>query len=274
MNNKVLYALITRRCNLTCPHCDVYNLEDNYDEKAFLDQLLKFDGEIILFGGEPTMYPRRLFNIVDTCDLYNKKIRSISTNLTVLNEKLIDLYKKIGSVATSWNPYRFDNIQYEMWYHNCNWLSKATGIRPALLITMDNDLLNMGVDNFLKVIDDWDSSMFKGIKLEYYNGYNKDNYFNQVDEFLCELHSKWRSDIYNDIVDRVKHWWHDCSGVYTLNPNGIIHHRCPHNMPPTVPNECYTCDRVDICRPCVLQQQCSFPKKFSQLIESEGDKLK
>ena len=267
----VLYALITRQCNLTCPHCDVYGITDNYDKEKFIKQLLNFDGEIIIFGGEPTMYQNRLFDIIDICDSANKKVRSISTNLTVLNERLIDLYKKIGGVATSWNPYRFDNIQYETWHHNCNHLARATGVKPTLLITLDNDLLSMGVDKFLNVVDDWDSSMFKVIKLELYNGDTTPEYFERVDNFLCEVYTKWRSDIPTDLYDKVNKWWHDCSGVYTLNPDGTMERGCPHNMKPTVPSECYTCERANVCRPCVLQRYCSFPKKLASIIENRNN---
>lgn len=269
-SSKTIYALLTRKCNLSCPHCDVYNVEDNFNREKFLDTLFKTEGNIILFGGEPTIYQDRLFDIVNECDKADRNIVSISTNMMILNDKLIDYYNKLGRVATSWNPNRFNKIQYDVWYRNCFTLSTVTGVKPTILITLDNDLLEMGVDNFLKVIDDWDSSVFKQIKLEHFNGDTTPEYFERVDNFLCELHHKWRSSIHNEIVDRVKHWWCDCSGVYTLNPDGTLSHGCPHNVTLSVPVECYTCERADICRPCVLQKYCSFPNKFAELVNSEG----
>jgi len=270
---KTLYALITRQCNLSCPHCDVYKLEDDFNKEKFLEKLLSFDGRIILFGGEPTIYQDRMFDIINECEINNKKISSISTNLMILNDKLIEYYNKLGSVATSWNPNRFTKIQYDVWYNNCKQLSGITKVKPSLLITMDDDLLNFGVDNFLKIVDQWNASMFKRIKLEHYNGNMDSKYFERVDDFLCELYTKWRSDIPNEIADRINHWYFDCSGVYTLNPDGTLTHKCPHDVKPAMVMECYTCERASICKPCILQHHCSFPKKFAKLVnEMKGDK--
>lgn len=268
---KMVYALLTRQCNLSCPHCDVKNIEDTFDREKFLDQLLKFNGDIVLFGGEPTIYRDRLFDVVNECKKAGKHIKSISTNLMILDSQLVELYKTFDGVATSWNPNRFNNIQYSIWIHNCKTLSSVGGIRPTILVTLDNDLLDMGVDEFLKVVDDWDSSMFNQLKLEYYCGDTTPEYFERVDDFLCEVYNKWRSNIKNTIVEDTKHWWKDCSGTYTIYPDGTMTNKCSHNVLPTVPTECYTCERADICKPCVLQMHCSFPKKFANLVNKGGN---
>jgi len=269
---KTIYALLTRKCNLSCPHCDVHNIVDDFDKEKFLSRLIQTEGKIILFGGEPTLYQDRLFDIVNECKKAGRKIGSISTNLMILNDQLLALFKEIGSVATSWNPNRFTPIQYDIWYKNCINLAITVNVKPTLMITLDNDLMEMGVDEFLKVVDNWDPNVFKKIKMEHLNCIdNTPEYFDRVDDFLCELYSKWRSDIYNDINGRIKNWWFDCTGVCTIEPNGNIIPKCPHDVNPTIPEECYSCERADVCRPCVLQHHCSFPKKFAQLVSDGGN---
>lgn len=265
---KSIYALLTRKCNLSCPHCDVKNIEDDFDRDKFLNQLLNFDGKIILFGGEPTFYKDRLFDIVKECENAGKQISSISTNLIKFDEELGNYYKKLGRVATSWNPNRFTKEQYDIWINNCKKLSKVYKVKPTLLITLDNDILDMGVDKFMNIVRQWDSGIFKIIKMEHFNGNNPPIFFDKVDDFLCELYRKWDVNINNEIFTKVKHWWCDCNGVYTLNPNGDITKGCPHDMKPTIPTECYSCERVGECRPCILQQYCSFPKNLAALVNS------
>ena len=57
---KELYAVLTNQCNLSCPHCDIKSSElDDYNKELFLNAIKEFDGNIILFGGEPTLYKNR-----------------------------------------------------------------------------------------------------------------------------------------------------------------------------------------------------------------------
>ena len=106
-----LYALLTRHCNLSCPHCNVKYPVEEFNEDKFIDQLRLYNnGTIIFFGGEPTLYQDRLLRVAND-EIIKTKKRSITTNLINLNDDLINLYHDIGSVATSWNPNRFDSEQ-------------------------------------------------------------------------------------------------------------------------------------------------------------------
>jgi hypothetical protein len=40
-------------------------------------------------------------------------------------------------------------------------------------------------------------------------------------------------------------------------------------METSVPEECYNCERANICKPCQLQRYCSFPKKLFELVSKD-----
>lgn len=273
MENKKLYALVTRQCNLSCPHCDVKNIEDDYNEKLFLEQLEQFDGYIILFGGECSLYPERLFELYYNHPIIQRKVRSISTNLIILDDKLLTLYQIIGSIGTSWNPHRFTHNEYRTWLYNINKI-EGTKINVGALITLTDDLFEINIDNFINMISTWNDRVIQNINFEYnIADTSTPEYFERADNWLCELYNKWNSKIKIKNIDMVKNWYRDCSNVFSLYPNGELKSGCPHKMEMHVPIECYTCERSQICRPCQLQKYCAFPKKFAKLV-SEKEKSK
>ena len=112
MKKKSLYAIPTWNCNLNCPHCFIKDKSEIFNRDKFIEELNKFDGRISLFGGEVTSNLDRMFDIINS----NKengvsKISGITTNLIILNNDLINLYKEFGSIGTSWNPNRFNDIK-------------------------------------------------------------------------------------------------------------------------------------------------------------------
>lgn len=263
---KVLYALPTTHCNLSCEHCDIKDRKEVYDRDAFIKQLTSFNSRIILFGGEPTLYRDRLFDIIEHDRAANKNIGSISTNLMILNDELISLYREIGHIATSWNPTRFRHNEYITWTENCNWLH-AEGLTTSIMITLTDDLISMRPEEFLEIVRSWNPGVIKQIKLEHYVGDTTPDYYHRVDRWLCELYGLWKeSDPYCTIFDKVKHWVFDCSGVYTLTPDGVLHQGCPHLMTATTPDECYSCDKCTNCRPCQLHNYCSCPTELQKLV--------
>lgn len=49
---KHLYALLTRNCDLHCPHCGVAEYKnETYNEEKVLETIKDFDGTVTLFGG-------------------------------------------------------------------------------------------------------------------------------------------------------------------------------------------------------------------------------
>lgn len=266
---KKLYALVTTNCNLHCPHCDIRTRPDGYNRDKFIEQVNSFDGRVILFGGEPTLYQDRLFDIIENNSA--KNIASISSNLVVLNDRLVEFYKTLKGLATSWNPNRFSDEQYQSWLHNLNTLAENK-LSCAVLITLTNDLFDLGVDRFIEISKAWNIDAIGYIKFEYYVGDTTEEYYEQADDFLCELYTKWDSKIRIDNVDIVNFGYcFDCSNIFNLSPNGEMNLGCPHGYHPKVPIECYSCDKVDKCKPCRLQPYCSFPHKFAKLVKENNN---
>lgn len=258
-----LYALLTRHCNLSCPHCNVKYPVEEFNEDKFIDQLRLYNnGTIIFFGGEPTLYQDRLLRVAND-EIIKTKKRSITTNLINLNDDLINLYHDIGSVATSWNPNRFDSEQYRIWLKHLDWLHNEN-IDPLVMVTLTKDLISMDAYDFLCIMHEWN---IKSIRFETYVGNDTDpKFWEDVDNWLCDVYRKWDSPIKNKIIDNVKRWYYECKDVYTLHPEGNITTGCPHRASIQIPDECYTCERVSICKPCRLQKYCSYPRKFAKLL--------
>lgn len=267
----VLYAIPTHKCNLSCPHCTIKDHEEKYDHIAFMSQLNNFDGHIILFGGEPTADRERLRAIIHSRKHtpYVSEIGSISTNLIILDDELIELYKEIGYVATSWNLTRFTDLQYGIWKANLCRLASA-GIKPGVLITLTDDLLDYPMEEFLKIVDEWHSDYVSWIQFEHLiSEDNTPEYYEKADNWLCELYKAWRSKIYVRTFDISLRWYYDCSHTYTLEPDGVMHNICPNAFycRKTIPEECMLCEKATECKPCWLHAYCSYPKKLRTLIE-------
>lgn len=269
MNGR-LYALITTHCNLSCSYCDVKNCAEQFNRDEFINQLNNFDGRIILFGGEPTLYPDRLIDIYLSNPEINRKISSISTNLIYLDDKILSILQLVHYVCTSWNPSRFNENEYKKWLDNINLISERTpNISLRILVTMTDDLLKLSSDEFNNIINNWNSNIIKDIRFEHYIGDESDEeYFTKCDEWLCEIYKSWNSPIRMSNINEINNWYFDCSDVYTLYPDGTIKKGCPHSSNISVPLKCYECDRSDICKPCQLQRYCSYPYKFAQLVNS------
>ncbi len=264
--------MITQQCNLSCPHCPIRGTFDDFDYAKFMYELNRFEGEIIMFGGEPTVHQNRMFDVIEDNRRNGKsKIGSISTNLLELNPRLLSWYKEIGYIATSWNPKRFNDVEYSKWLWNLKSLAE-NGLKAAVLITLTPDLIYPGVNLFTSVVSAWPADATSHIKFEHYVGpENTPEYYEDADRWLCELYKKWDSPIRVETFDKSIKWYFDCSGTYTLMPNGILVHTCPNGLysPKLVLDECLTCPRAFECMPCRLQQGCPYPKNLRKLIESE-----
>lgn len=265
----ILYAKLTNECNLSCPHCNILNDVD-YDEEKFFEQVNRFEGEIIAFGGEPTIYRDRLLRL-----FASKKVMSITTNLLILDDELIEYYKDIG-LATSWNENRFLEDQYDRWLMNLKILYEHD-ISCSVLITMTDQLIHSSPLEFIQMIKLWNDEYYsiENILLEQLIDPTKSQeFYDDVDDWLCEIHRLWNLyDIHieNRIMKDLLHWNKDCNNIYTLEPNGTLRHHCPHPDPRIIREECLTCSYADICRPCILQQHCTFPKKLYTMIKkNEG----
>lgn len=265
-----MYALVTTQCNLSCPHCDIKDQNDNFNRDLFVKKICDFPGTIVLFGGEPSLYPDRLYDIYYHSDVTRKKIKTISTNLVYLDDRLVNLYCDIKYIASSWNPHRFTDLQYKTWLNHLSTLSEYD-IEVAILITLTNDLFDMGVDSLFNIISTWNSNAIKYINFEPYVGESSDKaYFEKIDDFLCEIFNKWEFKFHLKNTKLAEEYYRDCSHIYSLYPDGTVINCCPHMGSKMMPSECYTCERSGICRPCQLQKVCSYPKKFTKLVSTSN----
>lgn len=271
---KKLYALLTENCNLSCPYCDIKSQKEVFNEDKFIQELENFDGDIILFGGEPTLYTDRLFKVFFHNVDVNKKIVSITTNLMKLDDYTLVILRYIPYIGSSWSPSRFNDKEYQIWLNNIDKLHKYLPEKKLkILSTLTGDLLAMDPKEVVNIISKWNNDIIREIVFEYYVGKESDDeYFKRCDEWLCGIYKEWNLDIYLGNIDSVKNFYNDCTDVYSLFPDGTLKKGCPHHMNAQIVEKCYTCDRSEICRPCQLQRYCSFPKNFYQLASKDTNK--
>lgn len=270
---KKLYAMLTNHCNLSCSHCVIKDAPEEYNRDKFLDFIKNFSGQIIIFGGEPTVHEDRLFDLVDVIkNNRDGKMISLTTNLIKINSRILDFYKEIKGIGTSWNYSRFTESQYDKWLSNINIL-EFYGIKADVLITLTEDLINTSPRDFLDIISKWNKNVIRRIKFEQCIDCDltKDHY-GKVDNWLCELYSmKDIIPLNIHIFEKGFKWHFNCDNAYTITPDAIVHKGCPNGLyfNNAVPTNCLTCSISDKCRPCRLQQYCTRPKKLMELIERE-----
>lgn len=265
---KTLYAIPNFECNLSCDYCELKDRYVKYNEKKFLSALDNFDGQIILFGGEPLLDKSRLFKILET-----NKIDSISTNLLLLDKKTAEKLAEIG-IATTWTPNRFTEKQLDKWIDNLEAL-RQHNIDTKLLITLSEDTVSTKprmVYEFLKRLE---KSSITSVLFEMLLDKSRPKeYYELCDLWLCEMREYFKDLPYiNEIEEQIKNgWYFDCSQVFTLYPNGEIKKFCPQFSSYTLNTDCLKCERNTTCRPCMLQNRCVYPKKFGNLVLEEHKK--
>lgn len=270
---KCLYVVTTQKCNLKCAHCYIGEIKEVFNEELFLSKLNSFDGRLIMFGGEFTSNMERFRKILKSNDDNGiSKFSSASTNLVILNDELLEFYKRIGGIGTSWNYDRFgSNSVYQQWLRNLKTLDE-NNIYSTILITLTKDLIQLDPKEFLKIANDFDHED-RDIKFEQYVGsdVNQDHY-NRVDNWLCEIYKNWNLKSRLLIAEDLDQWMYDCNETYTLFPDGTMINRCPQNLPSNPPKVCLTCENATHCRPCRLTPYCTFPKKLAKLVEEDNKK--
>ena len=264
---KKIYAIPSYNCNLNCPHCDVHKRNIKINEEKFFKTLLSIDADIItLFGGEPLLYKDIFYKCINT-----NKITNVSTNLLLLDD---DLFKTINEnslpLATSWNPKRFTSDQYKLWLDNIKKF-KNTNVSIEVLITLTEDLITSDIGEILNVIMDIDdTNTVDGILFEPLVDNNINEAFHErCDEWLCNIHKHWNFTTKNLIEKNVLNWNFDCSDTWTLEPSGELRLGCPQYTNRNILSKCLSCDLASKCRPCMIQNCCSFPKKLYGLINEE-----
>lgn len=257
---KELYIIPTYSCNLDCPHCELHRKVERYNESIFISRLktLFFDRGI-LFGGEPLLLQEKLIPILET-----KKISSISTNLLLLNATSLKLIKDYDlDIATSWNQTRFTPKQFDIWIDNLKLLEQYN-LSCIILITLTEDLINCDYNTFLTLLSELDKiKSITGIKFEQLvDNSKKAEFYERVDNWLCKISKDWSFSFKNLLLENLNDWNCDCSKTYTLTPSGILKKGCPQYTQTNVLQQCLSCKLANVCKPCILQKECSFPKKL------------
>lgn len=258
-----LYIIPNYECNLNCPHCDVHNKKIKYNEEEFFNKLntLSFKNGIV-FGGEPLLYKDRFKKVIRT-----NKISSISTNLLLLDKEIVELLNEYNvSIATSWNPLRFNKEEEDIWFEKLMLIDSCT-----ILITLTDDLITMDFEKFKNILRKIDNTNnVDGILFEQLlSDDTTEEFYNRVDEWLIKMYKNWDYTMKNFISDKVLNWKCDCSKTYTLEPNGLLRKGCPQATKLNIQQQCLVCPLSNICQPCVLQNHCTFPKNLYKIVKGE-----
>ena len=268
---KTLYAVPWYTCNLQCPHCNVRNRKFTLNFSKFIHELRNSEADnIVLFGGEPTL----MWDKFCEC-IWTDKVNSVSTNLVVYDENftrntmapLLNAYDV--DVATSWNFTRFTMQQMGQWLTNVNVLVR-NNIDVLVMITLTQDLLEANLRDVYDIFGIMEQAGIETFLFEPYIGSNEVN--NLADEWLVKFHKGYKGKMHSMILDRLEDWNCDCDEVQTLEPDGTILKGCPDSLVienKTFCNECLLCDKSNICRPCMLQKSCSYPKKLYEFVKGK-----
>ena len=264
---KTLYAVPWYDCNMRCPHCHVSHrkVSSNFDKfLRTLKEVKDFD-HVVLFGGEPTLYREKFVEIIRT-----GKINSVSTNLVrypvnVIENELIPLIDEYNlTIATSWNLKRFTRAEEGMWCENLAKLCQH-GVDVTVMITLTEDLLNISPVLMCFYLGKLEGVGVQKVLFEPYIGDVEVN--DKADEWLCDVHDCYPGLMKNLLEEKLRDWNCNCDDVCTLEPDGVIRKGCPDLLASGVMNycvDCITCEHSGICRPCMLQKTCSYPKKLAK----------
>ena len=259
---KTLYAIPNFECNLACGYCDLKNKRVIYNEEKFLEALNSFQGNVVLFGGEPFLFKDRLYRILET-----GKINSISTNLLLLDSEIAEHLNGIN-IATTWTPKRFNNDTLKTWHEKLEILTEKE-IETMLLVTLSEDTIGSEPSTVFKFLKSLEKYSIGSVLFEQLLDYTKEQeYYDKADSWLCEMHEYFNDLRYtNEMENQIKNgWYFDCSNTFTLYPDGRIRNYCPQFLTYTINRTCYKCPNNIICRPCMLQNRCVYPKKLGDLL--------
>ncbi len=101
MKIELLVLLLTTRCNLRCLYCYLGCQEEGEELstdqiKALLKRLSSAPREIVISGGEPTLFPERLAEVIGLLRRHFPRTRlSLQTNGTLLSRPLLSFFRQM-----------------------------------------------------------------------------------------------------------------------------------------------------------------------------------
>lgn len=260
-----VYLCPTYACNLNCSHCSIKNQRITTDIDAIVETSKRFNGsEFVLFGGEPLTLDisllRQLFDNID--------ITSVSTNLLSMSQLQFQLLKEHHvDIATSWNPNRFNSLQYR------SWLSKidetlAAQLHTTVLITLTHDLFQSNINDVLQDLSRFNCDYFDGVKFEPYVQSTL-SLVEEADKWLVDQYVNWHYPYRNVIADDYRNGnMHFCKNIWTIQPDGNAINSCPATEKSVFLNNCLSCKYNKVCRPCIKQNVCTFFKELYKKVKS------
>lgn len=272
-NATTTYLIPTRRCNLSCGHCDISKACAHEDISKFMDSFRKLAcRNCILFGGEPLLLKRDTFDeIIDS-----GKVSSITSNLLLLDSHVVrKLAEHEISVATSWNYNRFhDSNELDVWFHNIMKLLENR-IYITILITLTEDVCFTSESKtvFFSVLDRISGIMDDERLMGYLRGVRFEPFVQsthelimKADTLMIEVYHRNYKFINILAEDYKRGNIHNCAEIYTLMEDGCLINSCPHEVNDNILEECLSCKYSKVCKPCKKQNVCTFFKSFFEVL--------
>lgn len=286
-NPKIVYVIPSYNCNLHCPHCTIWKRKQEYNPSKIYECIKDLHNtEVCLFGGEILLNDLDFLNKITNRLIDNKCNVIISSNLVTVREeenKIIendlpyDFLKKVG-VGTSYNPGRFNTLQFNNWISNLKKL-RDKKIRYTIMVTLTSSLSKIDVKVFdeLMNLNSYIDDPF--VKFDNFIGPLTDKDVEDIDNWLVNLYDSCKNkDLYSTFVEMKatimgnNKWGYTCNNVYTILPSGNLKAGCPYYEKYQLKDKCMECKYLEFCvGGCCIQPTCTFPKKLFKKIKEDLD---
>lgn len=139
---------VTRRCNMSCPHCMRGNMQSIDIDLYILDKFLSNFKDccvrrIIFTGGEPSLSPKVLEETIKIVEKYSIIIKSfiMITNGKNFSDKVIGIMNSVDNFGAFLSQ---DKWHDKLTDYDYSQLSKLKNIASKQFDVQDSDLLKMG----------------------------------------------------------------------------------------------------------------------------------
>ena len=263
------FYFLTNQCNASCPYCFVEHGTDIMTSKDIDDSISKLPedkySEIVIYGGEPTLFPDTLLRLVESLlkdERKNLTIYSNGYNTSILD----DLDKLRVQVYINLDAYQGDLHKIQ----NFDWVYT---IAPSNL------------DKILDIYDLYNQNRkFPDFKIMHYYrpgaDYWTEESVNRLENVLKDLYAKYKEILLetgsNMMPGFIRNYLmrlinrttgsknkHECSSYITFMPNGVI-------------RNCYSCldiSRKINCSNCNISEVCSMNTPCYSDIPEQYQKL-
>lgn len=279
-----LYIKVTNKCNLNCPFCYINRSKINHlNTKEICRSIDLYPAVHIIFhGGEPTLYPKQLNEIIDK---YSDKSFSITSNfMFTMNKEIEKLFSRVEA-NTSYSIDRFQTKEQEQKFlRNIRWYKENFENPLTLLVTLTERQLKQNPKELCTFILDEinpDFILFERL----YDPSKDENFYKKTDLYLKEcfqyipyhknlLYKRMQySLLYNISVFPV-----NCSQVQKIINEDGSEQTCTNtlNIKQSFSSDCLTCKYYRYCQcdcQCFRYKDgfCRFPKNTFDFVKGTLD---